>query len=109
MFSLEELEPKRPPRLQKFPLDSGTWKFEITCDFAGVVTSARNTIWRFSWHWLARDSLTMTTMSRFLPRLFLAKSGIVIPGIGKVVWAPPVGARSRRPSCGARRSAEVGF
>src|SRR5262249_21423265 len=39
MLSFEECEPKRPPRWQKFPLASGTEKFDTTIGLDSIVTS----------------------------------------------------------------------
>jgi hypothetical protein len=50
MLSFEECEPKRPPRWQKFPLASGTEKFDTTIGLDSIVTSTKNTSWRASWH-----------------------------------------------------------
>src|SRR2546422_343891 len=66
-FSLEECEPKRPPRLQKFPLASDTLKVDTPTGCFSSVTSTMNAICRGSRHSLTSDSFTTTTKSRLLP------------------------------------------
>src|SRR5436309_14008607 len=50
MFSFDEWVPKRPPRLQKLPLDSGTVHDETPTGFDSVVISTIRTSCRFSRH-----------------------------------------------------------
>src|SRR6266540_7269691 len=63
-FSFEECEPKRPPRLQKPPGDSGTLKVAMPTGTFSSVTSTIHAIWRGSRHSLTSSSFTTTTMSR---------------------------------------------
>src|ERR1700755_775670 len=96
MLSLEECEPKRPPRSQNEPLASGTVYFEIIIGRFSTVTSANHTICRGSLHSFRIASSTIITMSRGLPSLSFANSAIGMPFIGNTVCAP-VKARHRQP------------
>ena len=75
MLSFAEWVPKRPPRAQKLPLASGTWKFEITIGCASIVTSTNQAICCGSSHSLRICSSTTMTMSRSAPSASLANSG----------------------------------
>src|SRR2546429_5617059 len=68
-FSLEECEPKRPPRLQKLPLASDTLKVDTPTGCFSSVTSTMNAICRGSRHSFTSDSFTTTTKSRRIPPL----------------------------------------
>src|SRR4030065_184468 len=45
MSSCEECAPNRPPRVQKFPLASGTVQFDTTIGCFSMVESTNHTIW----------------------------------------------------------------
>ena len=109
MFSLEECAPKRPPREQKFPLASGTLKFETTVGRDSTVASTKNTICRVSRasHSFASDSLTIMMMLRVPPAMSWPNSAIFILPSGMAVWAPLSGISSC-PMTGARRFSGVG-
>src|SRR5215831_18285452 len=100
MFSLDECEPKRPPREQKFPLASGTVQLETLNGTLSAVMSAIHTICRGSWHSLTSDSSTITAKSRLPPPLSFANSATSTPSTGNVVCAPLVGGRYRRETSG---------
>ena len=110
VLSFAECAPKRPPRVQKFPLASGTLKFDTTIGRDSTVASTKNTIWRVSrsWHSLTSDSLTIMTMSRMPPARSLANSAIFTLPSGMAVCAPLSGSRSRRPISGYFRFSAVG-
>src|SRR5262245_44965753 len=73
MLSFEECEPKRPPRWQKFPLASGTEKFDTTIGLDSIVTSTKNTSWRASWHSLRICSSTIITKITYFAILVLGE------------------------------------
>jgi hypothetical protein len=89
--SLLEWGPKRPPRRQKAPLDSGTSNVATPNGLASVLMSMRKVPWRYSRHSLPMDSETSTTKSRTRPCVLAAQSGIVMPSTGNAVWPPQLG------------------
>src|SRR5438034_10220951 len=89
--SLLEWGPKRPPRRQKAPLDSGTWKVATENGRVSVVTSTTNVACRDSRHSLAVASETSTTKSRTRALGLAAQSAIVTPSTGTAVWPPQLG------------------
>src|SRR6266851_7387468 len=105
--SCDECGPKRPPRRQKCPGDSGTSKVETGKGRDGSVTSTMKVSWRTSWHSFFKDSETSRTKSRTRPAEFPAQPGTVIPSTGKEVWPPQSGDMSSRPTCGYRRLSTV--
>ena len=91
-FSLDECAPKRPPREQKPPPESGcfsgTVKLATPTGIFSSVMSTIHTIWRGSWHSLVSDSFTTTTKSRRGPPLSFANSATSMPSTGRAVCAP---------------------
>src|SRR2546425_4172397 len=85
-FSLEECEPKRPPRLQKLPLASGTLKVDTPTGSFSSVTSTMNAICRGSRHSFTSDSFTTTTKSRRVPPLVFPDTPHSIPVNRRVRW-----------------------
>ena len=110
-FSLTECEPKRPPRLQKPPLDpgpdSGTLNVATPTGSFSSVTSTTHILWRGSWHSLASDSFTTITKSRGAALSF-ANSASSMPRTGSELCAPFIEDRSNRPTWGASRFSGVG-
>ena len=91
MSSLEECPPKRPPRVQKFPLASGTVQFDTTCGYFSMVVSTNHTICRASPHSSRKVSLTIITNSRSPLSASLANSSILMRPSGIAVCAPTSG------------------
>src|SRR5713226_5682686 len=101
--SFDEWGPKRPPRVQKRPADSGTSKVDTEKGFEASVTSTIKVSWRTSWQSFLSDSETSTTKSRTFPALFKTQSATGIPSTGKEVWPPQSGAMSSLAICGYTR------
>src|SRR5439155_10770542 len=106
--SLLECGPKRPPRVQNRPLDSGTWNVATPNGRVSAVMSTTNEACRDSRHSLAMASETRKTKSRTRSLVLGAQSVTGTPRIGNEVWPPQFGDIQSRLISGALRFAAVG-